>query len=100
MSLAAKEQDARIELIRSIACSQQAIARILNSVADVAARSPELAGMIGGNLRSLASLQRTLAESAGAGHMRKPRKGKPGQPWLDRRAAMSARRPASGRTND
>ena len=38
MSLVMKEWEARIELIRSIARSQQAMARILDSVADIAER--------------------------------------------------------------
>ena len=43
MNLLQKEWEARIELIRSIAKSQQAVARILDSIADVSGHSPEMA---------------------------------------------------------
>ena len=83
MSRLMKEWEARIELVRSIASSQQAIARILNSVADVSEQSPGMAKSIRENVRSLTAMQLTMAESVAGVRLRRPRRGIPAKPWLN-----------------
>lgn len=82
MSLLAREWEAKIELIRSIAQSQRAIARILDSVADVAEHTPDLARKIYDNIESMTAFQQTLAESAAGVRIGRPRLGRPGKPLL------------------
>ncbi|MBW7458496.1 hypothetical protein ACFOLF_27735 [Paenibacillus sepulcri] len=82
MSLLQKEWEARLELIRSIANSQQAIARILDSVAGISEYSPGMAKSISENMRSLTAMQMSIAETVGLVRLRRPKQGKPGRPWL------------------
>ncbi|SEN75654.1 hypothetical protein [Paenibacillus sp. OV219] len=55
-----KERQIRLELIASLTRSQQAVARILESIADSAQQSPGLAEVISSNMKSLADLQQTF----------------------------------------
>ncbi|MFC4099619.1 hypothetical protein [Paenibacillus xanthanilyticus] len=82
MSLLTREWEARIELIRSIAKSQLAIARILDSVADVVGHSPEMARKVYDNVESMTAFQQSLAEKAAGLRTHKPRQGRPGKPLL------------------
>ncbi|MFD0712408.1 hypothetical protein [Paenibacillus sp. GCM10027626] len=82
MSWRKKEQEARVEMIRAIAQSQQAMARILNCVADSAERLPLLEQAIGENIRVLANMQQTMAEMIAGVPLRKQMYGKPSKPWL------------------
>ncbi|BBH18690.1 hypothetical protein Back11_00350 [Paenibacillus baekrokdamisoli] len=83
MKLVHKEWEARIELIRSIARSQQAVARILDSVADVSEHSPEMAKSIRDNIASLTAMQLTMAETVAEMRIKmRRRKGDPAKPWL------------------
>ncbi|TYP69848.1 hypothetical protein [Paenibacillus methanolicus] len=82
MSLLTREWEAKIELIRSIAQSQRAIARILDSVADVAGHSPEMARKVYDNVESMTAFQQTLAEKVAGMRVGKPREGRPGKPLL------------------
>ncbi|MFB9330235.1 hypothetical protein ACFFSY_30185 [Paenibacillus aurantiacus] len=82
MSLLTKEWEAKIELIRSIAHSQRAIARILDSVADVAGHSPNMARRVYENVESMTAFQQSLAEAVTGLHVGRPRRGRPGQPLL------------------
>ncbi|MCQ6559695.1 hypothetical protein [Paenibacillus mendelii] len=82
MSLFMKEWEVRIELIRSIARSQQAMARILDSVADITEHSPVMAKSIRENMRSLTAMQQSMAETVGCVRLRRPQQGIPAKPWL------------------
>ncbi|MBW7474520.1 hypothetical protein K0T92_07160 [Paenibacillus oenotherae] len=82
MSLLRKEQESRIELIRSIARSQGAIARILDSIADISEHTPEVKKSIRENMRSLTAMQLTMAETVSGLRMRRVRQGSPARPWL------------------
>jgi len=84
MSLLLKEWEARLELIRSIAGSQRAIARILDSVADISGQSPGMAQSISGNLRHLTAMQLTMAETVGLLRLQRPTLGVPERPWLQK----------------
>lgn len=100
MNLLQKEWEARIELIRSIAKSQQAVARILDSVADVSGHSPEMAKSIRDNVASLTAMQLTMAETIAGIQMKHPKKrGSPVKPWLKPCASKDkiSKREAAGR---
>ncbi|UVI28654.1 hypothetical protein [Paenibacillus spongiae] len=89
MSLVVKEWEARIELIRSIAQSQQAMARILDSVADISEYSPEMAKSVRENVRSLTAMQLSMTETVVGIRMRRPQQGIPAKPWLLKGADVS-----------
>ncbi|AZN42786.1 hypothetical protein [Paenibacillus albus] len=55
-----KERQIRLELIASLTRSQQAVARILESIADSAQHSSGLAEVMSSNMKSLADLQQTF----------------------------------------
>lgn len=82
MSLVVQEWEARIALIRSIAHSQEAMARILGSIADVAEHSPHLAKSIRDNIQSLNALQLSMAETVTGVRLKRTRLGRPAQPLL------------------
>ncbi|MGO4376317.1 hypothetical protein AB4Z21_37320, partial [Paenibacillus sp. MCAF20] len=63
MSTLLTEQAARASLISSIAKSQHALARILDSIANVAEQSPETAKLLRDNIRMLTDMQRAMAEA-------------------------------------
>jgi len=101
MSLVMKEWEARIELIRSIARSQQAMARILDSVADIAEHSPGMAKSIRENVRSLTAMQLAMTETVTGVRMRRPQTGNPAKPWLHEGLYTPyAALPADGKTDD
>ncbi|MGM0882634.1 MAG: hypothetical protein ACQEXQ_16525 [Bacillota bacterium] len=77
-------REAQIAFIASLAKSQEALARILDSVADVADCSPDTAKLLRDNVRSLTSMQETIAEAVTslAWRRRSKRRGKPAKPWL------------------
>jgi hypothetical protein len=56
-------QAAKASLISSLASSQQALARILNSIANVADHSPETAKLLRENVRVLTDMQRAMGEA-------------------------------------
>lgn len=78
------EREARAAFIASLAKSQLALARILDSIADVAYSSPHTARLLRDNVSSLTSMQETIAEAATylTWRRRMKRRGKPGKPWL------------------
>ena len=100
MNLLQKEWEARIELIRSIAKSQQAVARILESIADVSGHSPEMAKALRDNVASLTAMQLSMAETIAGMQMKSAKKrGSPVKPWLKNRASKAAgsKREAAGK---
>jgi hypothetical protein len=78
------EREARAAFIASLARSQEALARILDSIADVADCSPDTAKLLRDNVRSLTGMQETIAEAVTslAWRRRINRQGNPAAPWL------------------
>ncbi|WP_139995433.1 hypothetical protein [Paenibacillus paridis] len=78
------EREAKIAILASLARSQQALARILESVADVVDCSSEGARLLRDNVSSLTAMQETIAEAATCLYWRRRvrYKGKPSHPWL------------------
>lgn len=99
MSLLRKERESRIELIRSIAQSQGAIARILNSIADITETSPGMSTCMRDNLRTLTALQLTMAEMTTGARFRRvrTRTGSSANPWLHQAAFISKHSASSRR---
>ncbi|CAM4080460.1 hypothetical protein L1N85_08985 [Paenibacillus alkaliterrae] len=84
------EREARAAILFSLAKSQQALARILDSMADVVDSSPESAKLLRDNVRSLTDLQETIAETVTglAWRRRVKRRGTPAEPWLQASVAL------------
>ncbi|CAM4332547.1 hypothetical protein [Paenibacillus tarimensis] len=77
-----REHEVKLELIASVAKSQQAMAVILQSIADLTDVSPQLARSIGENIRLLTGLQERMADSITGSFPGRRRKGKPAPPWI------------------
>ncbi|GLX67096.1 hypothetical protein [Paenibacillus glycanilyticus] len=93
------EREVKLELLSSLARSQTALARILDSIADVSGASPALAQSIAENVELLTTMQKYIAESVtGLTMRRKYRKlGSPGTPWLNATiSGLRRKRPRKG----
>ncbi|WP_174818599.1 hypothetical protein [Paenibacillus kobensis] len=87
-----KARSVKLDLIASIAKSQHALARILESIADVSSHSDPLAASLRRNVEHLSRLQQTLAESVTGIRLGELRRGRPARPWLNRkRLALNVR---------
>jgi len=82
MSGRLSEREAKLELVVSVAHSQRALARMLDSVADLARLSPLEARAALENIRLLTNLQQSLTEAVVGVRLCERKKGKPGIPWL------------------
>ncbi|SFS50808.1 hypothetical protein [Paenibacillus sp. BC26] len=86
MNWSLKEREVRIELLASLSRSQQAVARILNSVAAEAERAPGLAEAIQRNMKRLEAMQLTLTTMVSAMEssqsQRRSRANRSAMPWL------------------
>jgi hypothetical protein len=78
------ELKARAAMLGSLARSQQALARILDSVADISEHSPHAARLLREQAGSLTAYQESIAETVtGLAWRRRVRKrGRAGEPWL------------------
>ncbi|MFX3632607.1 MAG: hypothetical protein ACE3L7_32080 [Candidatus Pristimantibacillus sp.] len=87
INLSRREHEVKLELISSIARSQFALARILDSIASISDCSPNLATRIGENMRILTELQEKMTESVTGLSLRhnRVRNGKPVKPWINSR---------------
>lgn len=82
MSLLRREQEAKLSLIESIAHSQQALARILDSVASVSAHSEVSARSLAENIRLLSRYQEEMSRMVTGIQLARIQQGEPGVPWL------------------
>ncbi|MDN4604532.1 hypothetical protein B2I21_14100 [Chryseobacterium mucoviscidosis] len=82
MSLLRREQEAKLSLIESIAHSQQALARILDSVASVSAHSEVSARSLAENIRLLSRYQEEMSRMVTGIRLAQIQHGEPGEPWL------------------
>ncbi|WP_426252682.1 hypothetical protein [Paenibacillus pabuli] len=82
MSLLRREQEAKLALIESIAHSQQALARILDSVASVSAHSEVSARSLAENIRLLSRYQEEMSRMVTGIRLARIQHGEPGTPWL------------------
>ncbi|PYE48301.1 hypothetical protein HUB98_11315 [Paenibacillus barcinonensis] len=82
MSLLQREQEVKLALIESIAHSQQALARILDSVASVSSHSEVSARSLAENIRLLSRYQEEMSRMVTGIRLSRIRYGAPGLPWL------------------
>jgi len=82
VSLLRKEWEAKLEILSSIARSQAALARILDSVADVSKHVGVAPETIHEHVRALTSMQRALLRAVTGVSWRAPVHGEPSAPWL------------------
>ncbi|WP_342552607.1 hypothetical protein [Paenibacillus sp. FSL R7-0652] len=82
MSLMQREQEVKLALIESIAHSQQALARILDSVASVSSHSEVSARSLAENIRLLSRYQEEMSRMVTGIRLTRIRYGEPGLPWL------------------
>ncbi|CAH1229922.1 hypothetical protein PAECIP111891_06574 [Paenibacillus allorhizoplanae] len=76
----------RVELhmLISLARSQRALCRIIESVADHVENSEQLAGHVADNLKSISDYQHALMLKLTKQSTRKRVNGKPAKPWLNK----------------
>jgi len=82
VSLLRKEWEAKLEILSSIARSQAALARILDSVADVSVHVGITPAALQEHVRALTSMQRALLRAVTGVSWRAPVHGEPSAPWL------------------
>ena len=75
-------REAKLELVVSVAQSQRALARMLESTADLARLSPLETRAVLENIRLLTNLQQSLTEAVVGTRLCERKAGKPGVPWL------------------
>lgn len=90
--LAERERAVKLELVSSIARSQLALARILESIADVSAHADPIAKSLRDNIAHLSQMQQMLTESVVGIRFGQRRKGRPSGPWINQQAGSQRRR--------
>lgn len=78
----ASMEEAKQELILSIARSQTAMARILESLADVSEHSRETAAHLAHNISTLTRYQHTMAQTVCGISLHRVYYGTPSPPWI------------------
>jgi len=103
MSRLNAEWEAKLSMLRAIARSQEAMARMLESAADVTAAGEPSAAVLREHVRVLTGLQAAMARSVAGVSWRPPKQGVPARPWLKKTAAVRlivVPRPADSRRDD
>ncbi|MBN2982934.1 MULTISPECIES: hypothetical protein [Cohnella] len=77
--------EVKLSLLASIARSQEALARILESVADVTEGSSGSAAVLREHVRVISNMQRALLGTAAGGTWAPPVRGEAAAPWLNER---------------
>ncbi|MFD0678896.1 MULTISPECIES: hypothetical protein [unclassified Paenibacillus] len=83
-----EENRTKLHILNSLARSQRALARIIESMADMAERSASsgtAADKLVEQLEAISRYQRQLTEKISGIRIRKFRRGVPGEPWLSRK---------------
>ncbi|MGG6311752.1 hypothetical protein [Paenibacillus macerans] len=75
-------EEAKLRLIDSISQSQQAMARILGSLADVTELSGETARQLAGNIEKLTKYQEAMARTVCGLTFHRIHYGTPSSPWI------------------
>lgn len=78
-----REQWIKLDLLDSLARSQRALSRIIESVAQSVEDSPPLAGHVAENLASIVKYQHILVRKITGIHIREKQIGTPARPWLN-----------------
>lgn len=78
------EHAVKLEMIRSIARSQAALAAILESIAEVTGQSELTARKISDNIRILSGYQSAMCRMMSGISLHEPKEGVPAAPWLSK----------------
>jgi len=82
MNIPEREIRIKLDILESVARSQRALARLLESAADVYEASPALAARLRENLEQLADCQQALVRLIAPIRLPRTKPGRPGKPWL------------------
>ncbi|RCX19770.1 hypothetical protein DFP94_104225 [Fontibacillus phaseoli] len=77
-----QEEAAKVKLIESIAKSQMAMARILESLADISGHSGTTARHLAENINILSKYQDAMARTVCGIHVHRVQFGTPSSPWI------------------
>lgn len=77
-----REHEARVAMISSIARSQEALAGILENIAEVSAHSDLTARKLAENIRLLTGYQSVMTEMLTGIPLNRTKRGSPSSPWL------------------
>lgn len=77
-----REREAKVAVISSIARSQEALAGILENIAEITAHSDVIARKLAENIRLLNGYQSVMAEMLTGIRLNRSKSGKPTSPWL------------------
>lgn len=78
------EHAVKLEMIRSIARSQAALAAILESIAEVTGQSELTARKLSDNIRILSGYQSAMCRMMSGISLHEPKEGVPAAPWLSK----------------
>ncbi|WP_239004642.1 hypothetical protein [Paenibacillus tepidiphilus] len=77
------EHAVKLEMIRSIARSQAALAAILESIAEITGQSELTARKLSDNIRILSQYQSAMCRMMSGISLHQPKRGIPAAPWLN-----------------
>lgn len=78
-----REREIKLDMMESIAASQRAVARMLNSIADVTPHSDISAKSMEEHIRLLGGYQARMAQMLSGISLRHPIHGTPAPPWMN-----------------
>lgn len=78
------EHAVKLEMIRSIARSQAALAAILESIAEITGQSELTARKLSDNIRILSHYQSSMCRMISGISLHEPKQGVPAAPWLSK----------------
>lgn len=84
------EHAVKLEMIRSIARSQAALAAILESIAELTGQSELTARKLSDNIRVLSGYQSAMCRMMTGISLHRPKRGIPAAPWLSRASSPRA----------
>lgn len=77
------EQEVKLSLVQSIAKSQEALARILDSIADITETSEDASKLLRDNVKVLTSYQISIAQMMCGVRLNRQYYGTPTMPWIN-----------------
>lgn len=81
------EHAVKLEMIRSIARSQAALAAILESIAEITGQSELTARKLSDNIRILSGYQSAMCRMMSGISLHEPKQGVPAAPWLSKKCS-------------
>lgn len=82
MSTGCSVEGAKLQLVESIAKSQAAMARMLDSLADISEQSPDIARHLAENIKILTRYQQAIAQTVCGISLHQVYYGTPSSPWI------------------